>query len=246
MISQLKVLLLLCTLYGIEFVVLPLFVSWFEVRYKKGLPSFLGVPTGASKYLLFPDFGFDFFVASRQLGFLWRQVQHLDTLAAVFFLKDRVCDYPAGCGYSFELLSCLTTLGLPELVNLDEKGLVLGGVGERYALSLEANEDRQIDILFKYGFFSCPAELYQGLFAASSLNLVAHCMLVLMWSGAVSVHILAVMSASVQCRFCPAPATTCHYFGCDLNVTQHLQKSKGKKKDVICWLSFSIIQKFCS
>jgi hypothetical protein len=66
------------------------FVSLFEVRYKKGLSSFLGVPTRVSNDLLFPDFGFDFFVASRELGFLWQQVQHSDTLAAVILLKDRV------------------------------------------------------------------------------------------------------------------------------------------------------------
>jgi hypothetical protein len=49
-----------------------------------------------------------------------------DTLVAVSFLEDMEVCYPAGFGFSADLLVWLNAFGLPELINCDVKADICG------------------------------------------------------------------------------------------------------------------------
>jgi hypothetical protein len=227
LLAKLKVSLLLSTLYGIEFARSPGLEKELSLAFRKGLRSFLGLPPRVSNdvlSLLFPSFSFGNFILKRKLGFLRRTLAPSDTLASVFFLKDRLFDFPADRGFSSDLLLLLASAGLPELINCDHKSTsdrALNELAEMEALLAWDRMRVAKSTSFLCSVFSCPMEFFQAAQVASSINLSSLRIFLLMWTGSVSIHLFG--SHERICRFCSSPLESRHYFGCSLDVCQHLQ-----------------------
>jgi hypothetical protein len=227
LLSRLKSSLLLSTLYGVEFASDASLASALAVHFRRGLRSFIGVPSKVSNdflFMLFPSFSFDLFLAKRKTGFLRRMLAPSDTLAAVAFLEDRLVDFPRGQGFSAELLSLLSSLGIPNLVYACEKGevaAVLRHELEKEGLLAWERMRTAKSTSFLCTVFSCPRELFRCLLFVSSINLSALRIFLLMWSGSSSLHFLGTHERS--CRFCSLPLTTVHEFGCNFGTCEHLQ-----------------------
>ncbi len=226
LLSRLVTSLLLSTLYGIEFATDPALASDLSIHFRRGLRSFIGVPSRVSNdflFMLFPSLSFDLFLAKRKLGFLRRMTGPSDTLASVFFLRDRTDDFPRGLGFSSDLLSFLATLGLPELAFCNDKNDTSRALEEELEKAQLLAWERMRtakSTSFLCSVFSCPQELYKSLLFASSLNKATLRIFMLMWSGSVVISIFG--SHSRVCHLCKQPLTTQHFFGCDFNICGHL------------------------
>ncbi len=241
LLGRLKSSLLLSTLYGIEFGKDVRLAEALGVHFRRGLRSFLGVPSRVSNdflSMLFPGFSFEGFLVKRKVGFLRRMLGPSDTLAAVLFLEDRVVDFPRKLGFSAELLTLLTSLGIPDLVYACEKGdvaRVLGHESEKEGLLAWERMRVATSTAFLCTVFSSPKELFHCLLAVSSINLNALRIFLLMWSGSVGLQVLGTHER--VCRFCSQSLSTKHYFGCDFDTCRHLQlivaARNGKFGDVI-------------
>jgi hypothetical protein len=188
--------------------------------------------------MLFPGFSFELFFVKRKVGFLRRMLNPSDTLAAVMFLVDRESDFPQNRGFSAELLSLLSSLGIPELAYACEKGevaLALAHEHEKESLIAWDRMRKAKSTAFLCTVFSCPRDLFQCLLYASSINLTALRIFLLMWSGAANLHFLGVHERS--CRICSLPLSTQHGFGCEFGVCEHLRMivavRNGKYDDVV-------------
>ncbi len=219
--------LLLSTLYGIEFASDKDTILSLEVAFRKGLRSHLGVPPRVSNdclALLFPQFSFASFVLKRKLGFLRRSLLPSDTLASVFFLEDRAVDFPAGHGFSADLLSLLRVFGLPELVNCDSKADVCRVFEEELSKESVLCWERlrgAKSTEFMCKVFGDPILFYEAALFASALSPTALRVFLLMWTGSVSIHLFG--SHERVCRFCQGHLDSRHYFGCTFDTCQFLQ-----------------------
>jgi hypothetical protein len=227
LISRLQVSLLFSSLYGIEFVTDKHLGENLAVVFRKGLRSFLGVPSRVSNdflLMLFPDLSFDFFIAKRKLGFLRRTLNPSETYAAIFFLLDRAEDFPKGVGFSSDLLAFLGHLGLPELIYADDKATVHRAlaVAQEQELILAWERMRTAkSTAFLCTVFSSPAVLFEALLAASAINLSTLRVFILMWTGSAAIHLFGEHVRT--CRLCSCPLDSRHFFGCDFDVCRHLQ-----------------------
>jgi hypothetical protein len=197
------------------------------LSFRKGLCSFLGVPSRVSNdflSLLFPGFSFEFFIIRRKWGFLRRSLNPSDTLAAIFFLGDRADDFPVGRGFSHELSVLLREFGLPELINCEDKTVVSRALeeesGKETILCWERMRSAK-STSFMCSVFSSPATFYRAALVASSINLSALRIFILMWSGSVSIHLFG--SHERTCRWCSSQLDTRHYFGCSFDTCLYLQ-----------------------
>jgi hypothetical protein len=147
-----------------------------------------------------------------------------DTLAAVLFLEDRAVDYPAGHGFSADLFSLLQVFGVPELINCDVKADVVR------TFDVEATKEsilcwhrmsRAKSTSFLCSVFSGPSQFFEAALFASSLNITALRIFLLMWTGSVSLHLFG--SNERLCRFCLEPLDARHYFGCSFDTCHFLQ-----------------------
>ncbi len=227
LIFRLVTSLLLPTLYGIEFANDRALVQSLEISFRKGFRSFLGVPTRVSNdclSLLFPGFSFETWVLCRKLGFLRRSTSPSDTLAAVWFLEDRASSYPAGFGFSAGLLTWLSSFGLLELINCDAKADVLrtlaGDVEKDFVLCWERMKVAK-STKFLSSVFSGPSNFFQAVVFASTINIAALRIFLLMWTGSVSIHLFGAHERT--CRFCSGSLDSRHYFGCHFDTCDFLQ-----------------------
>jgi hypothetical protein len=227
LLARLKSSLLLSTLYGVEFVADIQLASTLAVHFRRGLRSFIGVPPRVSNDFLsclFPNFSFELFFAKRKVGFLRRMLNPSDTLAAVLFLADREVDFPQNHGFSADLLSLLTSLGIPELAYACEKGevtYVLQQEFEKESLLLWERMRAAKSTAFLCTVFSCPRDVFRCLLFASAINLSAFRIFLLMWSGSAFLHVLGAHERN--CPFCSSPLSTQHGFGCAFDVCEHLR-----------------------
>jgi hypothetical protein len=235
LLSRLTTSLLLSSLYGIEFAIEPTLASDLSVHFRRGLRSFVGVPSRVSNdflSMMFPSLSFDLFLAKRKLGFLRRMTGPSDTLASVFFLVDRIDDFPRGFGFSSDLLSFLATLGLPELAYCSDKSDISRALGEELEKSQLLAWERMRaakSTSFLCSVFSCPQELYKSLLFASSLNKATLRIFLLMWSGSVAISIFGAHSR--VCHLCQQPLTSQHFFGCDFDICGHLSLIVAVRND---------------
>ncbi len=219
--------LLLSSLYGVEFVRDPQTSRSLTLTFRKSLRSFLGVPTRVSNdflSMIFPQLNFDLFIAKRKLGFLRRTLRPSDTLVSPFFLLDRLDDFPNGVGFSADLLSFLRPLGLQDLVNCDDKGVISRALAEAQEQELILAWERMRvakSTSFLCTVFSSPGELHKALVAASTVSLAMVRIFVLMWTGSTAIHLFGAHER--HCRLCAAPLDTRHFFGCGFDIRDHLQ-----------------------
>jgi hypothetical protein len=227
LVGRLQTALLLSALYGIEFASDPLIAASLSLAYRKGLRSFLGVPTRVSNdflLMLFPRLNFELFIAGRKLGFLRRSLSPSDTLASIFFLADRAEDFPNHVGFSADLLVYLRRLGLPELINCDDKCVVSRALAEAQDQELILAWERMRSAkstAFLCSIFSGPAELHRALVSASAVN---HSMLrifVLMWTGSLAIQVFGAHERF--CRFCSQALDSRHFFGCHFDTCDQLR-----------------------
>jgi hypothetical protein len=227
LLSRLKVSLLLSTLYGVEFARDYDLHRDLAVAFRKGLRSFIGIPPRVSNDvldMLFPGFNFGHFILKKKLGFLRRSLSPTDTLAAIFFLEDRGSEFPAGKGFSADLQAMLTVVGLPELVFCEDKTTAhraLDELAEMDALVAWERMRAAKSTSFLCSVFSCPHEFFLAALAASRVNVASLRIFLLMWTGSVAIHLFG--SHERVCRFCSEPLSSRHFFGCQLDVCQHLQ-----------------------
>ncbi len=119
--------LLFSVLYGSEFVNSPKLAEQVELAYRNAVRSYIGVPTQVSNHvlsLLFPGFSVLQLLLKKKCGYLQRMWQSCPTLAPVFFVEDRVTDFPRDFGFSSDLKNELAEAGLLELTWATEKDLV--------------------------------------------------------------------------------------------------------------------------
>jgi hypothetical protein len=210
--------LLFSTLYGVELTKSEDFVAELAGMFRKGLRSFIGVPNRVSNDLLdliFPDFSFDLFFLKRKHGYLRRMTQTCETLAAGFFLEDRVVSFPAGRGFSHDLQNALRRVNLEELTWSDDKALVNFAFKEwqkssnaaKWVRLVGAKSTRFLGVVF--GEWELWHEFIS--FAAQrSLPCLRVCLL--SWSGSTAI---SSGSAGVKkCPFCTEHLDTRHYFTC--------------------------------
>jgi hypothetical protein len=243
LVARLKVSLLLPTLYGIEFASKRDLSAQLDLSFRKGFCSFLGVPPRVSNdvlFLLFPSFSFSNFILSRKLGFLRRSLCLSDMLAAVWFLEDRLADFPSGVGFSSELKALLDAFGFPELINCDEKFVVNRALQESHEKDVLLAWERMKaakSTSFLCSVFSDGVNFYQAALAASSVNLSTLRIYILMWTGSVHIHLFGAHQRT--CPFCGNALDTRHFFGCNLEVGQHLivWARNGKFSDLIQFTS---------
>jgi hypothetical protein len=250
LVARLKVSLLLSTLYGVEFVRRKDLAEQLDLSFRKGFRSFLGVPPRVSNdvlFLLFPSFSFSSFILSRKLGFLRRSLGPSDTLAAVWFLEDRLADFPSGVGFSSELKALLDAFGLPELINCDEKSVVNRALQESHEKDvLLAWERMKVakSTSFLCSVFADGVGFFQAARAASSVNLATLRIFLLMWTGSVYIHLFGAHQRF--CQFCGRALDTRHFFSCSLDVCQHLQlvvwARNGKFPELIQFTSEAYFQ----
>ncbi len=227
LVARLKVSLLLSTLYGIEFVRSRGLACQLDLAFRKGFRAFLGVPPRVSNdvlFLLFPGFSFDGFILQRKLGFLRRSLGPSDTLASVWFLEDRLVDFPSGIGFSADLYSLLAHFGLPELINCDEKSTVSRAFREAHEKECLLTWERMrvaSSTCFLCSVFSDSVNFFEAARAASALNLTTLRIFLLMWTGSTHIHLFGAHQR--ECSFCREPLVTKHFFGCSFDVCQHLQ-----------------------
>jgi hypothetical protein len=227
LLSRLKTSLLLSCLYGIEFAVDKDLPAQLSVSFRKGFRSYLGVPNRVSNdllFLLFPGFSFENFILGRKLGFLRRSLRPSDTLAAVWFLEDRLVDFPLGVGFSSDLRTLLAHFGLPELINCDEKSMVNRALQESHEKDvLLAWERMRVakSTSFLCTVFPNPHTFFQAAVAASSVNLATLRIFLVMWTGSVYIHLFR--SHQRFCPFCNESLVSNHFFGCAFDECQHLQ-----------------------
>ncbi len=227
LLARLKTSLLLSCLYGVEFAVDRNLPEVLSASFRKGLRSYIGVPNRVSNdllFLLFPGFSFGNFILSRKLGFLRRSLRPSDTLAAVWFLEDRLVDFPSGVGFSSDLRDLLSYFGLPELVNCDEKSTVNWALREAHETEvLLAWERMRVakSTSFLCTVFPDPVVFFQAATAASSINLAMLRIFLVMWTGSVFIHLFGAHQRS--CPICREPLISKHFFGCDFDVCRHLQ-----------------------
>jgi hypothetical protein len=227
LVSRLKVSLLLSTLYGIEFARDKELASQLDLSFRRGFRSFLGVPPRVSNdvlFLLFPQFSFSNFILRRKLGFLRRSLCPSDTLAAVWFLEDRLVDFPSGVGFSSDLKVLLDAFGLPELINCDEKSIVSRALQESHEKEVLLAWERMRlakSTSFLCTVFSDAVNFFQAARAASSVNLTTLRIFLLMWTGSVYIHLFGAHQRT--CPFCGGSLDSKHFFGCYFDVCQYLQ-----------------------
>jgi hypothetical protein len=227
LVSRLKASLLLSTLYGIKFAKEKALPAQLELSFRKGFRSFLGVPPRVSNdvlFLLFPGFSFPNFVLRRKLGFLRRSLCPVDTLAAVWFLEDRLVDFPSGVGFSSDLKTLLGVFGFSELINCDEKSVVNRALQESHEKEVLLAWERMKmakSTSFLCTVFSDAINFFQVALAASSVDLSTLPIFLLMWTGSVHIHLFGAHQRVCPC--CSGPLDTRHFFGCHFDVCQHLQ-----------------------
>jgi hypothetical protein len=243
--------LLLSSLYGVEFVKDKTVIQSFDVSFRKGLRSFLGVPSKVSNdclSVLFPGFSFEHFVLKRKWGFLNRTLAPSDTLAAILFVEDRAVDFPEGHGFSADFLALLKVFGLPELVYCDLKADVAR------TLELEATKEsilcwecmsRAKSTGFLCSVFGSPSQFFEAALWASTINLSALRIFLLMWTGSVAIQVFG--SNERSCRFCSESLDSRHFFGCSFDTCHYLQlivlARNGQYEKVVrftneCYFSF--------
>jgi hypothetical protein len=140
------------------------------------------------------------------------------------FLGDRADDFPLGRGFSYELSVLLREFGLPELINCEDKVVVSRALDEDFAKEAVLCWERlksAKSTSFMCSIFSNPFIFYQAALVASSINLSALRIFILMWTGSVSIHLFG--SHERICRWCDSQLDTRHYFGCHFDTCQYLQ-----------------------
>jgi hypothetical protein len=114
--------------------------------------------------------------------------------------------------------------GLPELVYCDERGVVARALEEEHAKDTIMCWERMRHAKYT-GFlssvFSSPSAFFDAALLASSINLAALRIFILMSSGSVSIHLFGVQERS--CRFCSQPLDSRHYFGCHFDTPDYLR-----------------------
>ncbi len=159
-----------------------------------------------------------------KLGFLRRTLTPSDTLASVLFLEDWVVDFPAGFGFSNNLLSLLMVYGLPELAYCDSKSDVaraLELVSTKESILSWERMSTAKSTKFLCSVFVGPSQFFDAALFASSINLTALRIFLLMWTGSVSIHLFG--SHERLCRFCSKPLDSRHYLGCSFHTCLFLQ-----------------------
>ncbi len=216
--SRLQSSLLFSVFYGSEFLPGEDLAARVTPIYHKALRSYIGLPpcvSNAALNLIFPEFSFRFLFLKKKCGFLRRTTQVTPTLAAAFFMEDRVVSFPEGRGFSAELQQDLAREKLGELVGTLDKGLV------NFALSNFqeeiANRNWGEMVGAKSTRFLCTVFGDQGswqrfLAAAAARNLSALRIVLLTWTGSLGV---AVTKGKVHsCPCCRQRLDARHYFLC--------------------------------
>ncbi len=136
----------------------------------------------------------------------------------------QLTDYPAGIGFSSDLISLLSAFGLPELINYDDKVTISRALEQELVKDAILSWERMKmakSTWFLCSVFSSPSNFYEAALFASSINCSALSIFLLTWTGSVSIHLFGLHVC--LCSSCSQPLDLRHYFGCHLDVSQHLQ-----------------------
>jgi hypothetical protein len=215
--AMLQTSLLFSVLYGIELLDVDI-SDQLASCYRGALRAFIGLPNKVSNEvldLLFPEFSFELFFVRRKHGFLRRSALHVETLAAIFFMEDRVHSLPAGHGFSFNLQSHLRRMKVEELAWTVDKSLASFGLRARQEALSEAKWVKMAaarSTRFVAVVFGARQLWHDFLSVAAGRNRACLRACLLTWTGSIGVSVGH--KPGGKCPFCPQTLDSRHPMLC--------------------------------